>query len=295
MGAHSATVTVLGDPQYEVTNQKPLFRSQVDWILRNPPDLVLCVGDCTDDDKAASWTFLSEQLGRLTTAGIKWVVATGNHDYESSTGTVGLHPLRTTNMNDYLAPPPWAVLRQEGHLESSYSLVDMAGQTFLVLSLEWSPRTATVAWANSVLAAHPGLPAILATHAYMYVDGTRFDYATYGDLQGGSPHNANYQTSPEQGIYDGQELWDALVLPNPNILLVFSGHVSTASVRNDARPDGTRCVQVLSDYQSDPWYSGGWLSQYDVDMSNRVVTARSCSPYYRRSRTAEANSFREHF
>jgi hypothetical protein len=293
----SGTLICVGDPQYSVTNQKPLFEMQITWIIQNPPDIVLVMGDCTDDDSAASWTFFAAQMARLTAASIPWMISTGNHDYDSATGQIGLHPLRTTNMNASLNPPAGATLYQPGHLENSYALLTLGGVTYCVVMLEWSPRTAVVAWANSILAAHSDKPAIVVTHAYLYTDGTRFDQALYGpEGQGAAgPHAAKYQTSPEQGIYDGQELWDALVNPNSNVRLVLSGHVDVAARRNDVRLDGSHCIQILTDYQSEEWFGNGWLVSYDIDHSNRVVTARSLTPFERKTRTVRAHAFRESF
>jgi hypothetical protein len=291
---NSARVICVGDPQYAVTNQPPLFAKQVDFIVRNPPDLVVIMGDCTDDGSEASWSVFAQQIAKLTAAGIAWMLILGNHDYASTVGAPGVNPSRTTRLNDYVPASPGIVCKDAGHAENAYRLIEMGGRECLVLCLEWSPRDATVAWANAVLDAQAGKPAIVVTHAYLFGDGTRFDQVAYGtEGQLGSPHSASMLTTPNEGIHDGQELWDALISQHSDVVLVMSGHVDVAARRVDVREDGTRCLQVLTDYQSEPWYGGGWLTEYDLDFANRIATARTVSPHFRYSRTVRANAFRE--
>jgi len=287
-------VMCIGDPQYAVSYHPNVFLSQIDFILANPPSLVVCMGDCTDDNLAGAWSFFASQMARLTAAGIVWVVATGNHDYESTVGIIGVNPNRISGINTALAAPPWIGGQyQSGHLENTWTLVNLAGVSWLVISLEWSPRNALVSWANAVIAAHPGTPCILITHAFMASDGTRFDWALKGSLQPGNPHDAIYITTPAEGINDGQELWDKLVNLNPSVRVVLSGHVATASWRNDARADATRCVQILADYQYDGVGGDGWLVDYDIDLANQIITARSLSPYLHTTRYFSVDLFRE--
>jgi hypothetical protein len=290
----SSRVLCIGDPQYAVSYHPEVFRSQIDFILANPPALVVCMGDCTDDNLASAWNFFAFQMGRLTSAGIKWVIATGNHDYESTVGVVGNNPNRNTGLNTALDAPPWIGGQyQSGHLENTWTLVNLAGVDWIVVSLEWSPRNAVVDWANSVLAAHPNTPCILITHAFMANDWTRFDWALKGTSQEGNPHQSNFITTPAEGINDGQELWIKLVNVNSSIRLVLSGHVTTAVWRNDAREDNTRCVQILADYQSEGVGGDGWLVDYDIDLANQIVTARTLSPYLRTTRYFVVDLFRE--
>jgi len=95
--------------------------------------------------------------------------------------------------------------------------------------LEWSPRRITVEWANQVLARFKDHRVIVATHAYVYEDSTRYDRATRPDQQW-SPFN--YRTAQgelaEDGNHDGEQLWNALVRRHPGI---FMSSVATFSAR----------------------------------------------------------------
>jgi hypothetical protein len=290
----SSRIVIFGDPQYAVTAQPSLFAIQIDWVVRNPPALVLFTGDCTDDDASPSWAIFAAGLAKFNAAGIPWMLVTGNHDYYPGTGD---NPDRTTNLNAAVSIPAGVTVRQAGHLESGYATITLGGVNYLILCLEWSPRTATVAWAQGVIAANTDKPIFLVTHAFLYGDGTRFDQVAYGpEGQGGdNPHSAKFTTTPSEGIYDGQELWNALIKSSSNVRFVLSGHVSVAARRNDLRDDGGHCIQLLCDFQYEPWYDSGWLVELDVDNVNRILSARTYSPYLRQYRFFDSQSFREPF
>ena len=75
--------------------------------------------------------------------------------------------------------------------------------------------------ANGVLKTNADKPAILVTHAYLYVDGTRYDY-TKTPPQAYDPHGYNF--TPLAGVNDGEQLWQNLIVGNENVKLVLSGH-----------------------------------------------------------------------
>ena len=116
-----------------------------------------------------------------------------------------------------------------------------------------------------MLKAYPNHPAILVTHAYLYRDGNRYDIniskVTHQDF---IPQDYGYTAS--QGINDGEMMWQKLVLPNPNVRMVFSGHDTGSARLTSARPDGSVVHQMLSDYQwwtddthQDGSFGYGWL------------------------------------
>jgi hypothetical protein len=278
----SIRVVILGDPQYETTRQPEVLSSQISTLLSDPPDLVIGNGDCTDDGLAASWSWFSTQMARLTVANIPWIITTGNHDYYDYSTTKN----RAFVGNTYVSPGPWITgLYQAGHIENSYAIVTFGSVRYLILSLEWSPRDAVVTWANSIMAANPGIRAILVTHAYMGIDGLRLDWATYGLLQPGNPHNPAAATTPAEGINDGQQLWDQLVKNYP-FDLVISGHVAPCySWRSDNRLDGLACVQLGVDWQYNGSWGGGYMLDIDLDLANKQITTSTLGSYLKSEKT----------
>ena len=285
----SCRILCIGDPQYATSYTHPPFWAQIDYILAVKPSLVVFMGDCTDDNTPTAWSFFAVQLQRLTDAGIQWMIATGNHDYEF-VNTGGQVWNRNTNLNSYVSPPAWLGGQyQVGHMENTWAIFSLADINHLVMSMEWSPRDAVVTWASSVIAAHASYPVILITHAFVAMNGARYDWATYNTTQVGNPHAPTFLTSPAEGINDGRDLWDKFIANASNVKIVLGGHTYNgldhyafepgARWRRDIRGDGTSCVQILCDYQNQGAAGDGWVADFDLDWANEVLTARTLSPY----------------
>lgn len=290
-----ALLHVYPDIQHETETAKDMLDDMITFSIAQNPDLVLFVGDLTNSCTAAEWAFLQYEIGRLNAAGVKWLVVPGNHDHTSKV-------TRATPMNDYLTAGAWVTgAMVSGHLENTYSLMDLGGLSCNLLCLEFSPRTATVAWANSIVSANPNAWTILITHCFMCSDGNRYDWATYGDSQHDSPHSAAYQWSPSEGINDGQELWTNLVSLHANIRLVLSGHdfVLATGIGDCRRTDsrlGTTCHQLLQDYQgfADPvngTQGAGILREIFLDFVNLKLHCRTYSPYQKYVYTSSNMNF----
>ena len=268
--ATTATLIVLPDTQYYAHYYPDTFSAQTSWILQAKAArniaAVLHVGDIVDDAFAIPEWNVAGPAMRLLDGKLPYVVVPGNHDLGSD---------RSTLINDYFSPDslPWITgTMTVGHIENNYSLVDIGLRTWLVVGLEYGPRDAVVAWADQVLKVYADWPAILLTHAYLDGgDGTRYH----------SPDQACYPTgyTPEQGINDGEMMWQKLVVPNPNVHLVLCGHYAVAR-QTSARPDGSLVHEIVSDYQ---WWEGvsngfGYLRAMEFDYQRGEIRVQTYSP-----------------
>src|SRR5690606_15582566 len=109
-------------------------------------------------------------------------------------------------------------------------------------------------WANEVVARYPDHHAILITHAYLYSDGTRYDWAARGRDQTWNPNAYGIGTDPEQnrhGVNDGEALWQKLVSRHPQFVFTFNGHVLHDGIGHlESRGAGGSVVhQMLVNYQ----------------------------------------------
>jgi hypothetical protein len=287
-------IVVLPDTQYYAAAYPEVFAGQIDWIRGQKPALnlaaVLHVGDLVDGDTADQWSVASKEMHKLDGV-LPYVVVPGNHDTDDK---------RKTMMNSYFGPSsmPWITgTMVAGQMENNYALLTIGPQQWLVLGLEFGPRDAVVAWADTVLKTYADRPAIIVTHAYLYNDGNRYDIK----ISGSDTTQPNYQFwipqyygfTASQGINDGEMLWQKLVLPNANVRFVFSGHVTGAARLTSARPDGSRVHQMLFDYQ---WFEGayfgfGYLEVLQLDYGKKTITVETYSPYLQQYMTDDAYQF----
>ena len=291
----SWTLVVLPDTQFYSESYPQLFADQTRWIAANKEryDIryVLHVGDVVNGDVPAQWTNAVAALARLDGV-VPYALAPGNHDYSD------FYPVRTTRINTYFPPskfqswPTFGGVKDAGRIENSYHLFSAGGSDWLILALEFGPRNAAVAWANSILEQHPDRRAIVLTHAYLYDDNTRYDWAAKGAGQNWNPHSYGVEWDSD-GTNDGEELWQKLVRQHVNVVWTLNGHVSNDGLgrlvsTNDA---GRLVVQTCVNYQIRALGGEGYLRLMEFRPDGKTVQIKTYSPYTGTYLTDPQNQF----
>ena len=137
----------------------------------------------------------------------------GNHDYDT------LPPTNrpATYFNQYFGPSRYSGKPYYGSSnfppgsnENFYETFTWGGKPYLILVLEFVPRSSAVAWAKSVLSANTDKEVIVVTHSYLYFDATTVDQCDTADMVGDE---------------NGAMLWSDLISQYPNVSVVLSGHL----------------------------------------------------------------------
>ncbi len=191
--------------------------------------------------------------------------ACGNHDYNivSNKGS------GSTSYNAFFGASRYAGYSWYGgastNQQNHFQLFSAGGYDFLHLTLEWQPDAASIAWGQSVIDAHPGVPVILSTHEFLQ------DADTTGAGAGKSGA--------------GQALWNNFVKLNPGIFMTLNGHFHRGTDGADGEyhqvklnDAGLACYQMLSDYQA--WTTGGsgYLRWLRFDPRNGLIRVKTFSP-----------------
>ncbi len=305
------TIIVLPDTQYYSQSYPQHFNAQTQWIVDNVDALnikyVLHLGDITNNNNTTEFNNAKTALSTLDGV-VPYALASGNHDYgpggnasardtlfiNSSTdtpsyfGTGTAYATQPTIGGFYSAEP--------GQTDNSWHTFNAAGEDFLIIALEWGPRDAVVDWAETVVAAHPNHHAILITHAYMYSDETRYDWATKGASQSWNPH-AYGTGSLAGGTNDGEELWQKLVKKYPNFIMTLNGHVlNDGAARLTSIGDhGNSVHQMLCNYQTGVTGSveggQGYLRIYTFKPDKETVDVKTYSPVLGQYKTDAQQEF----
>ena len=284
------TVVVLPDTQFYAAAYPEIFAAQTKWIADNRDSAnlvaVLHEGDLVDDPSSVDqWKVASDAFATLDGV-IPYLVLAGNHDEDLNRQGYMDQYFPAARVNQY----PWfGGTFEPNKTENSFAVVPIGGTPWLLLALEFGPRNAVVSWANEVLKNNADKPAILVTHAYLFNDGTRYDY-TKTPPQPFDPHG--YSFTPLAGVNDGEQLWQNLIVGNENVKLVLSGHClgDPAVARlTSARPSGSTVHQILANYQQCgalscpemPQIKGGngYLRLLEFDKANQVLRVHTFSPY----------------
>jgi hypothetical protein len=288
----SWSLVLLPDTQHYSERLPGLFTLQTHWIAKNKDKYdiryVLGLGDITNNNTRPQWRHAQEAIGELDGV-VPYALAPGNHDYVEH----GKRGLGKSLMSQFFPPskfekwPTFGGVMTPGDITNSHHLFGAGKTDWIVISLEWAPRNATVAWANEVLAKHPKRKAILVTHAYLYSDSTRYDFVKKGKSQRWSPHGHWAGSSN-----DGEDLWQKLVRKN-NFVLTFNGHVLNSGLgflasKNDR---GNVVHQMLANYQMRDLGGEGYLRILEFLPDGKTVHVKSYSPLYDKYLDDAANQF----
>ncbi|HNQ90070.1 MAG TPA: Ig-like domain-containing protein [Verrucomicrobiota bacterium] len=251
------TVVVLPDTQKYVASSTyaPIFTQQTEWIVNNQTALQIVAvsheGDIVDTySSTTQWDRANTSLSVLDAAGLPYGLSPGNHDQPTALYNQYFPPTR------YAANPWYGGNYPAGQNDNNYILFSAGATDFILLQLEFWPTSDTIAWADAVLKAHANRKAIITTHGFLDVDGSR-DVGTMGSTE---------------------YIWTSLVLPNPNVWFVLCGHMHGEARRTDFA-NGHPVHQLLADYQADPNGGNGWLRILRFIPDEDTVHVQTYSPY----------------
>ncbi len=287
--AGSWSLAVFPDSQSLTRLHPEVFIRQAEWVAAHKEShdirFVAHLGDITDNNLPEQWKNAKAAMDVLKKAGIPYSLLPGNHDLGKDGGCND----RSTFMNDFFKPEDYAnstkvIYFEKGRLENSAHSFTSPHGDFLVLALEFAPRNAVVEWANQQVAAHPQHSVILSTHAYVFSDDTRYDFATHGTKQTWNPKT--YPVAKLEEVNDGEDLWRKLVSQHPNIRFTLNGHVLNdgAGRLSSAGKDGKMVHQILSNYQygvkpDRPFHGGGYFRLMQFLADKKTVRVKTYSPW----------------
>lgn len=301
---NSFTVIALPDTQYYALAYPQVFEAQVKWILEQRMArriaFVVHEGDIVNDDVAAQWENASQSLHKLDGI-VPYVLAQGNHDYKAMGG---INDRAATMINQYfpLAPvaasPGFRGSFEPDRIENTAQFLLMGDMPWLVISLEFGPRDAVLAWADGILKQYGDMPAMIVTHAYQNWDGKRYDHVAYPTFSD-QPYNPwQYATNPLPGsVNDGEEMWTKLIRDNENVRFVVNGHTfgptgEAAATLTSTHPSGAAVHQIVANYQETaPFGGGGYLRLMEFCPDQHELRVSTYSPYLDFWKQDPANQF----
>lgn len=279
-------VVLLPDTQNYSESYANVFNGQTQWIVANASALkiqmVLGLGDVVNTPgQTYEWQNADAAIRVLENAGIPTYIAIGNHDYANANASTR----SATTFNQYFGPARYSGKSwytgsyPAGSNENFYGSLTLGGEAYLVLVLEYVPRTAALNWAKTVLDASSGKKVIVVEHSFMHSDGTRTDVCDTGDMN--SDNN-------------GEAQWMSLLRNYSNIVMVVNGHLTTGGGhgwRKDLGVKGNIVNQMLSDYQDYPNGGDGWLRILKFHPLSKQISVSTYSPFLNSNMTGPLDQF----
>lgn len=281
------TVVLLPDTQKYSEAYPEIYLAQTQWVrdhaVTNNIVFVAHLGDIVEngaygqDENEGEWQVADEAMSLLD-GHVPWGIVIGNHDFDD-----WWHPLEgSQKFLDHFGPwrfegkPYWGGASPDGL--SSYQYFYGGGRRFLMLHLLIDVPPETLAWAQSVLDGHPDLPAMISTHIYMKTTGrTLFSYMDFYD--------------PAWVGHSGQEIFELLVAPNPQVFFVNCGHISAERFQVSQNEAGQDVFESLQDYQNREFGGSGWLRLLEFRPDAGVIDVKTYSPWLDAYETDESSEF----
>jgi len=273
-------VTHLTDTQYLSESYPEVYAQAVSWMADQADDrkisFVTHTGDLVqnwvdpdqNEDRARiEFERASAIQAILDEAGIPNSVLPGNHDNKRG--------ITDDLFNEYFPPSRYDDQTwyggsiAPGDNSANFSTFTEGGAQFLMLSLPYAYAEREILWAEKIVQSHPHHNVILSTHEHLLP----------ADLIGDTRRSIRSRWISQAG-----ELWDRVVVPNRNVVIVLSGHFHGLGkiVTEDAGGlPGHTVVELLADYQEFRTHTGeratGFyrMLQFDLDGQAVAVDTRS--------------------
>jgi hypothetical protein len=253
-GQDDFVIVALPDTQKYVLNgaYPEIFTTQTQWIANNVSSMnivfVTHEGDIVDTwDNQAQWTYANNSMSVLDGV-VPYGVSPGNHDMDTSTRRAPIYnstfPYTRFDGGHYDDEPDW-------DNNNNYQLISAGGVDLIILQLEYNPRSNVITWADGILKDNPNRIAIITTHAFLNLDGSR--------------------------LSEGAGIWNTLVQGNDNVCLVLCGHMHGEARRTDV-VNGREVHQLLADYQTRSNGGNGWLRIMRFVPTEDMVYVETYSP-----------------
>lgn len=268
--------------------QPDIFKAQTRWIADNVEKqriaFVANGGDITDNaSKLEEWQVADAAYGSLDGV-VPYSAVPGDHDYFPEEYRDG----DTTYYRQFFGADRYAAYDWYGGSSPSglshYQRFTGGGQDFIQIGLEFeapgpaSDPDSTLGWAKAILEANPDTPTILSMHEYL-MDGSE-RRSKESDQEACYLPGGNVGLTPcrdKEGTLDpdassGEEIFEALVAPYPQVFMVLSAHYYRSDRGNTGPTSdsgeyyqtsinnaGSNVYEMLADYQSYDNGGDGWL------------------------------------
>lgn len=299
----SRTIVILPDIQSYVKFERNqgILDIMTAWISENITpmqiELVLCTGDLVEQNNTLKgdgvngnqssleqWRAFDRSIARLDHK-IPYLLAQGNHDigYENAEN-------RKTYYDDFITPDRniqnKKMLREyyynrAGNPTLANSFFEWTGPgdiPYLFLNLEFAPRDEVLEWATEIISLEKYAEhrVIILTHSYMNAKNERIDSERY------PLEDANY----------GQAIWEKLIYPSHNIVMVIAGHIAApddpsghVAFKMENRADGEKVTQMIFNAQAlgGGWHGNGgdgWLRYLEFMPDGKTVKVKTFSPLF---------------
>lgn len=293
----SFNLVILPDTQTYAQNYPEIFHKQFQWVADNATTITFAIqnGDITNNNRPNQWAIAAAAFNLLD-GKVPLTFVQGNHDLGPGGTTTNRD---SSNMNKFLplskhkTQPTFGGSFEKDKIDNIWHTFKAAGKDWLIISLEFGPRTKVLDWANEVVKSHPNHKVIVNTHAYMYNDNTRITSHHKYTPKGYGVGEATGLDS----VNDGEDIWNKFVKKHSNIFMVVSGHVLGSGVGQlvSKGEHGNNVYQMLANFQKGVINTvnggNGYLRIVNINPRKETIDVKTWSPVTQTYKTEPDQQF----
>ena len=266
------SIVALPDTQAYSANSPGTFRAEVQWILDNIVDqrivFVSHVGDIVDDNSSPDEWEVAKRSMRMLHGLVPYGLSVGNHDMVCSNG----------DSSNYQAIFPQSLFKGFSWYGGAYKnnadswqVFSAGGMDFIIVHLECNAPDDVLAWAGTVLTAHPEHRAIITTHMYL---GPLEKPRKPEDFFDAPKGRMRWKKCHGQAANTPEQLWDKCFRKHKHVFMILCGDQSRtqAFYQCSTGESGNEVHELLSDYRD------GYLRLYRFLPSQDRVEVFTYSP-----------------
>jgi hypothetical protein len=261
------TLVVMPDTQNYATSYPNIFNQQTQWIVDNAASMntlfVTQEGDVVNTDGSTTeWQNANTAMTILDNGNIPFGVAPGNHDLAGTGNFLTYFPYSR------FSGETWYGGAYNNINSNSYQLFKGGDDNYLIFHITYDASDAVLAWADSVIDAHPNTRVIITTHHFLETNGNR-----------------------DTEITLASRMWNNLITPHADqVFLVLCGHHHGEARRVDI-VNGHPIYQILADYQSLSNGGNGYLRILNFHPSEDKIFVQTYSTYLNQYDTDSVSQF----
>jgi len=279
VGDYDYAFAVVGDTQTLIEKTPEHMATLYDWIVANKAskkiEYVLGLGDITETSYEPEWTIAKKEIYKMNDV-VPYLLARGNHDIDRKKNGEVISGFNVA-LDDGIYNHQLTGTMEADDLSNAYRTINIGGIDYLFLALDFGPNADMLAWADSVVEAHPDHRVVVITHAYMYRDGTTLDGDDVYPASNYPLHNRieQHKTNPS---LDGDDIWERFASKHSNVQLILSGHDPYHNIvyRQDKGVNDNTVTQMLIDPQRMDLFHGptGMVAMFYFSDNGNKLTVR---------------------
>ena len=290
--AENFSVIAYPDTQNYCWNSTSLliYNKQTQWVVDNKTTLnikfVTHLGDIVDSaSSTAQWQVATNAMNILNNK-VPYGVCPGNHDLANGDTNYitrfGPSPTHSSSVGRWIDPATgqnyswFQGTSPRGY--SSYQVLNINGRDYMFLHVDCDCPNSDLAWAASVLSAHPRTVTMLTTHDFLAETGASSSSGSGTGQRGRVNWPTGYiSVAPDRNSVTN--IWNTIVKPFNQVYMVICGHNFAQYSVDDTNNAGKIVHQVLCDYQTLPLGGNGFLRIMEFRPTQNEIYSTTYSPY----------------